>query len=51
MKEYHFQITLAGEGSTPKEAWKDICKHLSESENSLGEFDKSDIIEIIDTES
>ena len=51
MKEYHFQITLVGEGNTPEQAWQDICKYLSESENSLGEFDKDDIVKIIEQES
>ena len=51
MKEYHFQITLVGEGNTPEEAWQDICRYTGESESSLGDFDKNDIIEVVEKDS
>jgi len=51
MKEYHFQITLVGEGNTPEEAWEDICKYVGNGgKSSLGEFDKNDIIKIMEQE-
>ena len=43
IKEFHFNITLIGEGRSEQAAWEDVCQGFIDNEHHL---DKDDIISV-----